>query len=202
MRCSFAVLLPVLLLASTPAAVVPPPPEQTAANCDSPTYASDMQVCGDSSLRALDARLRDAWTALDFAAVVASGAWVEEQQDWFKRRSLCAFSERHADCLQAAYSERIAVLDMLRLAASRSPRPGTATVCRNAPWGEGAVRLRAAATGALTIEDGDARVLAAATPLRPGEAWTPYVGFSVDRASVRLVPMNGPIVDCSGDDPR
>ena len=123
-RVRFVTLLPVLLLASTSASAVPPPPDQMAANCDSPTFASDMLVCGDSLLRALDARMRDAWTALDFGSVVTSGAWVEAQQDWFKRRSLCAFSERHADCLQAAYSERIAVLEMLRLVASRPPRQG------------------------------------------------------------------------------
>lgn len=117
-----AVLLPVLLLGSAPALAVPPPPEQFSANCESPTYASDMLVCGDTSLRTLDARMRDAWAAVDFAAAVAPGAWVEGQQDWFKRRSMCAFSERHAECLQDAYLERIAVLDALRLVASRPPR--------------------------------------------------------------------------------
>jgi uncharacterized protein len=192
-----AALLPAILSGSVPAAAVPPPPEQIAANCESPTYASDMLVCGDTSLRALDARMRDAWSALDFAAAVAPGAWVEGQQDWFKRRSLCAFSERHAECLQDAYLERIAVLEALRLVASRPARQGTAAVCRVAPWGDAGVRLRAPSTGALAIEDGDARVLAAATPLRPGSTWTPYVGFSVDGTSVHLAPMNKPIVVCS-----
>jgi uncharacterized protein len=69
--------------------VLPPPPEQIRANCESPTNASDVLVCGNPLLRALDARMRDAWAALDFAAVVAPGAWVEAQDACFRRRSLC-----------------------------------------------------------------------------------------------------------------
>jgi len=89
-----------------------------------------MKVCGDPSLRALDARMRDAWSALDFAAPVAG------------------------------------------------------------------------ATAALAIEDTDALVLAAATPLRPGSTWTPYVAFSAEGAAVRLVPMKGPAIVCSPVDAR
>lgn len=191
-----AALLAVLLLAAR-AVAVPPPLPQIAANCDAPTYASDMLVCGDASLRGLDARLRNAWIALDFAAVVAPGAWVETQEAWFRRRSRCAFSERHAECLRAAYIERFAVVEALRLVASRAPRPGTTVVCRDAPWGVTVVRLRGPGAEALTIEDGDARVLAAATPLRPDPTWTPHVGFRAQGDSVRLEPMNGPMVLCS-----
>jgi uncharacterized protein len=194
--------LPALLLACASALAVPPPPEQFAANCESPTYASDMLVCGDPSLRALDARMREAWAAVDLAAVVAPGAWVEGQQDWYKRRSLCAFSERHAECLRDAYVERIAVLEAMRVIASHPARQGTAAVCRDAPWGVAGVRLRAPATGALAIEDGEARVLATATPLQPGGAWTPHVGFTVDGASIRLVRMNWPTITCAPDDKR
>jgi len=197
-----AVLLRVLLLGSAPALAVPPPPEQFSANCESPTYASDMLVCGDTSLRTLDARMRDAWSALDFAAAVAPGAWVEGQQDWFKRRSMCAFSERHAECLQDAYLERIAVLEALRLVASPPARQGTAAVCPEAPWGRATVRIRAPTTGALAIEDTDARVLAAATPPRPGSTWRPYVGFGVEGTAVRLTPMNGQATVCSPVEPR
>lgn len=84
-----------------------------------------------------------AWDSLDFVGVVAPGVWVEAQQDWFRRRSLCAFSKRHAECLQAAYRERIAVLEALRVVASRPARQGGAAVCRDAPWGDARVRLRA-----------------------------------------------------------
>jgi uncharacterized protein len=187
------------LEAGTVPSAVPPPPGQDAANCDSPTYASDVLVCSDPQLRALDTRMLDAWSSLDLASVLAPAAWVEQQQEWFKRRSLCAFSERHADCLRDAYIERIAVLEALLRVASRPARQGTATVCRDAPWGGAELRLRAPETGALTLEDVDARVVAAATLLRPDRPWQPYVVFSVDGATVRLTATNGATVECSLD---
>jgi uncharacterized protein len=192
-----ALLLPLIVACTTPAAAVPPPLEQTAANCESPTYASDVRVCGDPLLRALDARMRDAWAALDLAGVVAPEAWVEPQQAWFKRRSLCAFSEHHADCLQGAYRERIAVLEALRLVASRPRRAAAPATCAHAPWGGSSVRIRAPATGALTIEIDDARVLVAATPPRAGSAWTPFVAFTVEGPSIRLLPISGPAITCT-----
>ena len=201
-RRALRTILPIALGAAGPAGAVPPPPFQVTANCESPTYASDVQVCGNSDLRALDARVRDAWVELDFARVVAPDTWVEAQEDWFRRRSLCAFSERHAECLRDAYVERIAVLEALRLVASRPSRLGAAVVCHGAPWGGGSVRLRAPATGALTIEDADARVLAAATPLRPGGVWSPHVGFTVEGPSIRLVPLTGSPVVCSPGEGR
>jgi uncharacterized protein len=176
---------------------VPPPLGQYAANCDSPTYASDVLACSDPLLRALDARMLDAWSTLDLASVLAPDAWVEEQQEWFKRRSLCAFRERHADCLRDAYIERIAVLEALQRVASRPPRQGTPTVCRDAPWGRAGLRLRAPETGALTIEDVDAHVVAAATQRRPDGPWRPYVVFSVDGGTVRLMVTGGATVECS-----
>jgi uncharacterized protein len=195
-------VLAALLLAGAAALAVPPPPAQVAANCESPSYASDVRVCGDPSLRALDARMRETWAAVDFEAVVMPGAWVEGQQDWFRRRSLCVFSARHAECLQDAYIERIAVLEALRLVALRPQRQGTAAVCSEAPWGGATVRIRAPAKGALVVEGTEARVLATATPPRPVSAWTPYVGFSVEAASIRLVPMSGRAIVCSPVEPR
>lgn len=183
--------------ASTVPPAVPPPPGQDAANCDSPTYASDVLVCSDPQLRALDTRMLEAWSSLDLASVLAPDAWVEQQQDWFKRRSRCAFSERHAGCLRDAYIERIAVLEALQRVASRPARQGTAAVCRYAPWGGAELRLRAPETGALTVEDVDARVVAAATALRPDSPWQPYVVFSVDATTVRLRPTTGATVECS-----
>jgi len=184
-------------VASTVPPAVPPPPGQIAADCASPTYASDMLVCADPQLRALDARMVAAWSRLDLASALAPGAWVEDQQEWFKRRSLCAFSERHADCLRDAYVERIAVLEALQRVASRPPRQGAPTVCRGAPWGGAELRLRSPETGALTVEDRDARVVVAATPLRPDEPWQPYVAFSVDGTTVRLTASSGATVECS-----
>lgn len=199
-------LLPIVVCAagltgSGLVAATPPPLEQIAADCAAPTYASDMLVCGDPFLRSLDARIREAWAAVDVAAVVASGGWVEAQAAWFKRRSLCALIDKHTECLQAAYVERIAVLEALHLVASRPPRLGVRAVCGDAPWAERPVRVRAPATGALAIEDGDAHVLAAATPLRPDGVWTPYVGFASEGSTIRLQPLDGPAITCRLLDP-
>jgi hypothetical protein len=68
---------------------------------------------------------------------------------------------------------------------------------RDTPWGDGPVRVRAPAAGALPIEDGAARVLAAATPLRPDDAWTPCVGFAGAGRTVHLQPIDGPAITCS-----
>jgi uncharacterized protein len=195
--CAAALLLVMVLAGCSGPPAVPPPPGQSAANCGAPTYASDMLVCADPDLRALDARMRDALDALDLTSVVAPGAWVEPQQDWFERRSLCAFSERHADCLREAYMERIAVLEALQRVASRPARLGADTVCRDAPWSQAGLRLRAPVTGAMTIEDRDARVVAAATPHRPDGPWHPYIAFSVDGTKVRLTTASGSTLECS-----
>lgn len=196
-----AALLPVIALGSAPVAAVPPPPEQIAANCEAPTYASDMLVCADPFLRALDAGMSEAWDAVDFASIVAPGAWVEAQDAWFRRRSLCAFYQRHADCLQAAYVERIAVLQALGRVALRPNRQGLDASCPGAPWGHSSVRVRAPLSGALTIEDSAAHVLAAATPAEPVGAWAPYVGFKVDGSVIRLSTLEMATIVCTLKEP-
>jgi uncharacterized protein len=197
-----AALAPVIALGTASVAAVPPPPEQVAANCDAPTYASDMLLCADADLRALDAHMREAWAAVDFAGVVAPGAWVEAQDAWFRRRSLCAFSERHADCLQAAYVERIAVLEALRRITLRPRRQGMEASCPGAPWGHALVRVRAPESGALAIEDGAANVLAAATPADADGTWSPYVGFKVEGFVIQLATLEGSTIVCNLIEPR
>lgn len=195
---SLLALVPVIAFGTPPVAAVPPPPEQVAADCEAPTYASDMLLCADANLRAFDARIREAWAAVDFASVVAPGAWVEAQDAWFRRRSLCAFSERHTDCLKGgAYVERIAVLEALGRVASRPPRLAMGASCPGAPWGLSVVRVRAPESGALAIEDGDAHALAAATATGPDGAWSPFVGFEVDGSVIRLATLEGSTIVCT-----
>lgn len=91
---------------------------------------------------------------------------------------------------------------MERVVASRPARQGGAAVCRDAPWEDARVRLRAPAAGAMAIEDGHSRVLAVATPREPGSVWTPHVGFTVEGMSLRLVPPIGPLVACEPDERR
>lgn len=88
---------------------VPPPLEQATADCVSPSYATDVLVCGDPDLRALDGELARIWRI-----VTADRDTGQRERDaqvaWFRRRSLCAFQTDHAACVEAAYRARIAEL--------------------------------------------------------------------------------------------
>lgn len=197
-----AALIASIALGTAPVAAVPPPPVQVGASCDGSAYASDVLVCADPDLRSLDARMLEAWAASDFATVVAQGAWIEPQDAWFRRRSLCAFAERHAECLQAAYAERIAVLEALRRVARRPLRRGLEASCVGAPWESTVAWIRAPEAGALTIEDVDARVFAAATPPGGDAAWSPYMVFEMEGAAIRLTTIEGSTIVCTFVVPR
>jgi len=106
------------VLAAQPAAAIPPPPEQLAADCERPTYASDQLVCATPDILALDQRMADLLDRLDLEAVVRTDPSFEQQPDWLRRRSLCAFSTAHAECLRAMYEARIAELELLALACA------------------------------------------------------------------------------------
>jgi uncharacterized protein len=103
-------LLFTALVALSPAAIpaaVPPPVEQRTANCIAPVFASDMLVCSDPELRALDDQLR---TILAARAGIHPPGLEEDDSQWFPRRSRCAFQEAHRACLLQAYRERLALL--------------------------------------------------------------------------------------------
>jgi hypothetical protein len=146
--------------------------------------------------------MRGAWAAGAAASPIAPKALVETQEAWFRRRSLCAFADRHAACLSAAYIERIAVLDALGAETSRPPLQRTRATCSDAPWGNGTVRVRAPGSGALTIKGSDARILAVATPFEGGGDWTPHVAFTVDGSSIRLAPIGGVTIVCKAGKPE
>lgn len=88
---------------------VPPPVAQVSADCAAPVYATDLLVCSDPTLRALDAQLLRFW-------VMAEGrhrlddAERAAHAEWFRNRSLCAFDADHRGCVVAAYHSRIATL--------------------------------------------------------------------------------------------
>ncbi len=88
---------------------VAPPTDQMMADCVAPTYATDMLVCNDQELRALDAELARLW---EHAASVSDGdaAAGVEQAAWFRERSRCAFMEDHRGCVVSAYRSRIVAL--------------------------------------------------------------------------------------------
>jgi hypothetical protein len=88
---------------------VPPPPEQLTADCEAPTFASDMLVCEDAGLRELDRSLALRIEQREDAETGASAD--ESDQDWFTRSRLCAFETDHRECLVTAYCLRLANFD-------------------------------------------------------------------------------------------
>jgi uncharacterized protein len=191
----FVVIAAALLGRLQPAAAVPPPPEQSAANCDTPTYASDLLVCADPSLLALDRRMVGLLAGRS-APPKPALHWFEAQEAWFRRRSLCAFSERHAACLRAAYTERIDLLTALAGAPSGQRSISLGAICPDAPWGNGAILLHAPDRGPLTMEDGRGQVLVVASALKPQDDWTPFVRFRSEGKTILVEPSGGTVLRC------
>ncbi len=105
------------LLGSGPAsfavepAPIAPPIDQLSADCNHSVYATDQLVCADRDLRALDRDVAEKATQAQQRYLLPEGAWFEDQQAWFKRRSLCAFQLDHRGCAAAAYRTRLFELD-------------------------------------------------------------------------------------------
>lgn len=188
----------------------PPPPLQTGTDCAQATYASDMRVCADAGLLALDRRIGEAWRALaEAGATLAPGALIEPQDVWFRRRSRCAFSPRHTECLRAAYGERVTVLAAWRRVADVLGQvppghirygPGRRARCRAAPWGDSTVAVERVEGGSLTITSATGRLLAVAVRGTEGDDWTPYLGWVDDgrpHAGLRLLPLGAPAFECA-----
>ena len=82
---------------------VPPPVSQVSADCVAPVYATDMLVCADPALRALDTEMLELWDRIAKTRKRSEA----EQAAWFRRRSLCAFDPDHRACVVTAYRTRI-----------------------------------------------------------------------------------------------
>lgn len=173
---------------------VPPPAAQVVADCIHPTYASDMLVCADPELLGLDRQVAYALKRVD-PAVLTANSLVEAQDAWFRRRSRCAFSAQHADCLWAAYSERIAVLDVLGKASRALPQAGTLARCSGAPWGPIDVRV-VDAGGSLIVLNNAGRMLAVALDQQPREDWVSFVRFVANGGTIRLIALQHPPFEC------
>jgi uncharacterized protein len=186
-----------LLLAAGSSGAVPPPPLQIAADCERPTYASDQRVCSEPALLALDQQGRDVWLALVASSTAQqASAWLETQDVWFRRRSRCAFSERHSACLHAAYTERAAVLEAWRLAATTAGE-AEAYRCTGAPWGAALVWLHHQHAGLLTISDASGRLLAIAVADAARDDWQPFLRFTAGGLDFGLQPLAGPGAVCT-----
>ena len=169
---------------------------QTVADCVRPTYASDQPVCADARRLALDRELRDLLATVDLPSRVAPASLVEAQEAWFRRRSLCAFSERHAACLESAYSERLAVIRAVGSASTTAPHDAQAATCSHAPWGSSEVVFRRNGRHAATVMDTQARVLAVASVPARGNDWSPFVRITTRGAAIRFTTLDGTTVDC------
>jgi uncharacterized protein len=110
MRAGLCLIVAASLVASCddPAAVAPPT-GQTTADCAAPTYATDMLVCDEPDLRALDADLARLWAQVE-ANPNGDPAAAEAQAAWFRERSLGAFEADHRGCADATYRDRVAAL--------------------------------------------------------------------------------------------
>ncbi len=175
---------------------IPPPPVQTVADCDRPTYASDQLVCADAELLALDRELGKLLATVDLTTRVAPVSLIEAQEAWFRRRSLCAFLERHAACLKAAYSERIAVITAVGSASTEATQRSEPATCRNAPWGSSYVFIRRTSDQTATVTDMQARVLAVAFVAARGSDWSPAVRFATEGAAIRFATLDGTTIEC------
>ena len=175
---------------------IPPPPVQTVADCERPTYASDQLVCADAGLLALDRELRDLLAMVDLPSRVAPASLVEPQEAWFRRRSLCAFSARHAACLKAAYSERIDVVTAVGSASTEATNRFEPATCGDTPWGSSEVLIRRMSGQTATVMDMQARVLAVASVSARGSDWSPAVRFAADGAAIWLTTLDDSTVEC------
>jgi uncharacterized protein YecT (DUF1311 family) len=157
---------------------VRPPVSQGSADCQRPTYATDRLVCSDMGLAKLDASLARLLADLPHQSDSSDAPWLETQDAWFKRRSLCAFEENHSGCARQAYRIRIAELQAI-VSMSGVSKP---LRCPSLP---GAVAFTAMEDGLLVIRDGEGKVLLLAWP---GETspWRPFIVYRWKKAKLHL----------------
>lgn len=160
-----------LLMIAPGAAAVPPPVQQRTADCSAPVYASDQLVCSDPALRALDARLA---SALAISPAPAAAGWVEGDNEWFRRRSLCAFQQAHRECLSEAYTDRLEVLEQRML----PPAAGTLAACRGEGY-TGTLRIIGdpGAGRRVLVDPVSGEVVGVAAARHRFQAWAPALVF-------------------------
>lgn len=166
-------------------AAVPPPPLQYTADCSRPIYAIDHLTCSDSSLRALDAKLR---YLIETRGNHPSPAYIEPDADWFRRRGLCAFQVDQKRCASSAYAERIAVLEAI---AKPPPADLIPLTCDRAD-----ARQFVIANDTLLLYDKARQLLAVA--FRPGfqRPWQDFVTFSRKGRHISLIALDKRGIQC------
>lgn len=175
--------LVMLLVGIAQQSAVPPPVAQIQANCMAPVYASDQLICSDPELADRERQIADLYHRSDLSTSV----WLEPQTDWFKRRALCAFQDRHRACISEANAERLTVLaaataqpsDDAKTMRCTSPRARQdLTIVRRGNW--------------LIAYDGDRLSWVAG---RSGTIWSPYVRWT-QRRSWTVQKLDGERLEC------
>jgi len=156
----------------------PPPVARQRADCAYPTYATDHLVCSNAELGALDeilaGMIADPPSRFDGSA----NPWLEEQEAWFKRRSLCAFDESHFACAREAYRTRIA-----ELGALTSPSNGSKPL--RCPLLPGVAQYESIGNGLMIIRDSRHKPLSLAWP-EDHRGWRPFVTYRWDKSKLRI----------------
>jgi len=171
-----------------PRAAIPPPPDQRTADCTTPTYATDALVCGDTTLLETDRQLARLYDATAEAGLRIEGALTESSTAWLRRRSLCAFSPDHRDCVVAAYRERMSVVQALQAAHG-----GVAPLsirCGADRWRGRHVRI-AAGPEALVLRDEAGRTVGVAIAAAEGPDWRAFLGYQLGPAGRELTLVRG-----------
>lgn len=152
-------------------APVPPPVEQSTADCARPTYASDQLVCNDAELRVLDQRLK---ALLTQRSPIIPGAFQESDDQWFKRRSRCAFEVEHKKCLSEAYADRFAVIET----APTDTAAAKVAKCKNFDK-IGSVTLGKASNGDMVVRKAASNeLIGVATAKSKYSLWKPALSYS------------------------
>lgn len=152
---------------------VPPPVEQSTADCSRPVFASDQLVCSDPELRDLDGELA---RGLRQNTALLENDFVENNSQWFKRRSRCAFEAEHRSCLLDAYQDRLSIIR----GAAMTPVRTLAAKCKLL----GRVSLGLLPTGHMSLRSiKTTALIAIASPARVQSPWKPAL-ILIDRGRV------------------
>jgi uncharacterized protein len=171
---------------STPGATLPPPARQLSAVCNSPTYASDQLICNDPNLLAVDHQMLASLRAAGRMAIEPTSPFVEAQEDWVRRRSLCALRSDHAICLEHAYDERV---EVLRGLSGDSVGPSVEFYCPSSDGVEAMNAIVQANGTTLLYEHG--RLIGVGTPQLADNRWQPYLAVDVSRQSQIVLHLPG-----------
>jgi uncharacterized protein len=169
--------------AITQAPPVPPTAEQHTADCRAPVFATDQLVCADPALRALDSEVA---TLLAEAGPPAASRWIEAQEQWFLRRSRCAFAADHRACTEAAYRERLALLRPLDPALARQP-------VRCEPPGIAALAI---GQDRIALVDRAGKVAGAAAAGAGKSSWQPFLTATRRKANFAIRTSAGDAQRC------